>query len=186
MSMTALPKPKLCHFGLYARDLNKMVDFYSRVFGLVVTDWGYSTRGMDIAFLSGNPDEHHQLVIAGGRPAEATFSTINQVSFRVNDLEELKRYYAWLANEGVNNLETRDHGNAWSVYFSDPEGNRMEVYFPSPWYVGQPFGEPLDLTQPVEAIMARTEAMVRQDPTCRPAAEWSADMRRKQDQNVTA
>ena len=33
------------------------------------------------------------------------------------------------------------------------------------------------VTQPVEAIIARTEAMVRQDPTCRPAAEWSADMR---------
>jgi catechol 2,3-dioxygenase-like lactoylglutathione lyase family enzyme len=55
--MTSLPKAKLCHFGIYARDLKKMVDFYTRVFGLVVTDWGYSTRGMDIAFLSGTPDE---------------------------------------------------------------------------------------------------------------------------------
>ena len=69
--MTALPKVKLCHFGLYAHDLNKMVDFYTRVFGLMVTDWGSSTRGMDIAFLSGNADEHHQLVIAGGRPKDA-------------------------------------------------------------------------------------------------------------------
>ena len=58
-------------------------------------------------------------------------------------------------------LETRDHGNAWSIYFSDPEGNRMEVYMPSPWYVAQPFGEPLDLTQPAEAIHAKTEAMVQ-------------------------
>jgi catechol-2,3-dioxygenase len=180
--MTALPKVKLCHFGLFAHDLKTMVDFYTRVFGLTVTDWGSSTRGMDIAFLSGNAEEHHQLVIAGGRPKDLTFSTINQVSFRVNDLEELRRYHAWLVNERVQKLETRDHGNAWSIYFSDPEGNRMEIYTPSPWYVAQPFGEPLDLTQPAEAIHAKTEAMVRKDPSWRPMAEWSADMRKKQEQ----
>lgn len=179
--MTALPKAKLCHFGIYANDLNRMVEFYTRVFGLTVTDWGSSTRGMDIAFLSGNPDEHHQLVIAGGRPNEATFSTVNQVSFQVAGLDELRRYYAWLVREGVDKLEARDHGNAWSVYFSDPEGNRMEVYTSSPWYVGQPFGEPLDLTQPADVIMARTEAMVRQDPTWKPMTEWSAELRRKQE-----
>jgi catechol 2,3-dioxygenase len=179
---TGLPKPQLCHFGIYAHDVNAMVEFYSRVFGLTVTDWGYSTRGMDVAFLTGDPNQHHQLVIAGGRPKEATFSTVNQVSFRVNDLDELKRYHAFLVREGVKNLETRDHGNAWSVYFGDPEGNRLEVYMPSPWHVAQPFGEPLDLTQPVEAIMAHTEAMVRQDPSCRPLADWIAEMSNKQAQ----
>ncbi len=177
--MPAPSKPKLCHFGIYANDLNKMVEFYTRIFGLMVTDWGTSKRGMDIAFLSGTADEHHQLVIASGRPDDAKFSTINQVSFRVNDLEELRRYYKWLVDEKVPDLESRDHGNAWSVYFSDPEGNRMEVYLPSPWYVGQPFGEPLDLTQPVETIVARTEAMVRQDPTWRPVAQWSEEVRAK-------
>jgi catechol 2,3-dioxygenase len=177
--MPQLPKAKLCHIGLYARDLKKMVDFYTRVFGMIVTDWGHSKRGMDIAFLSGSADEHHQLVLAGGRPDEASFSTINQVSFRVDSLDELKRYHAWLVDERVDKLETRDHGNAWSIYFSDPEGNRMEIYVPSPWYVSQPFGEPLDLTQPADVIRARTEAMVRQDPTWRPVAEWSADIRNK-------
>jgi catechol 2,3-dioxygenase len=180
--MTALPKVKLCHFGIYAHDLDRMVAFYTRVFGLAVTDWGSSSRGMDIAFLSGNPDEHHQLVIAGGRPREATFSTVNQISFRVDSLDELKRYHEFLVRESVPNLETRDHGNAWSIYFSDPEGNRTEVYTTTPWYVGQPFGEPLDLSRPVEEIMARTEAMVRQDPTWKPMTEWSAELRRKQGQ----
>ncbi len=178
--MTSLPKPKLCHFGIYARDLNKMVEFYTRVFGLTVSDWGRSSRGMDIAFLSGTPDEHHQLVIASGRPDDATFSTVNQVSFRVNTLEELRRYYAWLVKEGVNKLEARDHGNAWSIYFSDPEDNRMELYLPSPWYVAQPCGELLDLTKPAAEIEAQTEAMVRKDPTCRLASEWSAEQRQKQ------
>jgi catechol-2,3-dioxygenase len=178
--MSPLPTPKLCHLGIYATDLDTMVAFYTRVLGLAVTDWGHSSRGMDIAFLSGNADEHHQLVIAGGRPKEATFSTINQVSFKVNDLDELKRYYEFLRQENVPNLETRDHGNAWSVYFSDPEGNRLEVYLPSPWYVEQPFGEPLDLTLPAEEIRARTEALVKRHPSWRPMADWSADVRSKQ------
>jgi catechol 2,3-dioxygenase len=177
--MTALPTPKLSHFGIYARDLNTMVEFYTRIFGLTVSDWGASTRGMDIAFLTGDPDEHHQLVIASGRPEQAEFSTVNQVSFEVNNLEELRQYYARLAKEGVKGLETRNHGNAWSIYFSDPEGNRMEIYLPSPWYVAQPRGEPLDLTQPADTIIATTEAMVRQDPTCRPVSEWSAELRKK-------
>ena len=174
-----LPAAQLCHFGLYAHNLDKMVDFYTRAFGLVVTDRGHSTRGVDIAFLSGRPDEHHQLAIASGRPDDATFSTINQVSFRVQNLDDLKRYHNFLTSERVNDLETRNHGNAWSIYFSDPEGNRMEVYCPSPWHVSQPFGEPLDLTQPAEAVLAETESMVRQDPTCRPLAEWSAAMRER-------
>jgi catechol 2,3-dioxygenase len=173
------PTAALCHFGLYAHDLETMVDFYTRAFGLVVTDRGKSPRGFDIAFLSGDPAEHHQLAIAAGRPQDATFSTINQVSFRVASLDDLKRYFAFLQGECVANLESRNHGNAWSVYFSDPEGNRMEVYCPSPWYVSQPFGEPLDLDQPTGAILAETERMVRQDPTCQPIEQWSAALRAK-------
>jgi len=177
--MSKLPAAELCHFGLYAHDLERMVDFYTRAFGLVVTDRGRSPRGFDIAFLSGRPDEHHQLAIAAGRPKEATFSTINQVSFRLGSLDDLKRYHEWLVNERVRDLEARNHGNAWSVYFSDPEGNRMEVYCPTPWYVSQPFGEPLDLSQSSDAILAKTETMVRQDPTCQPLSEWSAGMRKR-------
>ncbi len=59
-----------------------MVDFYSRIFGLVVTDRGHSGRGFEIAFLSRDPIEHHQIAIAAGRPKDAS-PTINQISFRV-------------------------------------------------------------------------------------------------------
>ena len=40
--MNKMPDAQLCHIGLYAFDLETMVDFYSRVFGLVVTDRGHS------------------------------------------------------------------------------------------------------------------------------------------------
>jgi catechol 2,3-dioxygenase len=178
--MTSLPDCRLCHIGVYAYDLDRMVDFYSRVFGLVVTDRGYSEgRGVHIAFLSRDPTEHHQIAIASGRPKEAVHTTINQISFRVDGLEELQQYYPWLVKEGVKKLDPRNHGNAWSVYFADPEGNRVEIYCGTPWHVSQPFGEPLDLTLPAATIRAKTEAMVKQDPTCLPIDVFSAQLKKK-------
>ena len=177
--MTKMPDAQLCHIGLYAFDLEPMVDFYCRIFGLVVTDRGHSKRGFDIAFLSRDPTEHHQIAIATGRPKEAVHTTINQISFRVQTLEELKQYYPMLLKEQVQKLDPRNHGNAWSIYFSDPEGNRVELYCSSPWHVSQPFGEPLDLTEPADAIRAKTEAMVKQDPTCMPTDQFVAQMKKK-------
>jgi catechol 2,3-dioxygenase len=184
--MDKMPDAQLCHIGLYAFDLEKMVDFYSRVFGLTVTDRGHSKRGFDIAFLSRDPTEHHQIAIASGRPKDASHSTVNQISFRVAGLEELRQCYPWLVNEKVQKLDPRNHGNAWSIYFSDPEGNRVELYCSSPWYVSQPFGERLDLTEPAEAIRAKTEALVKQDPTCMPMEVWVAQMRAKMGQQKVA
>ena len=71
--MPAFPEAQLAHVGYYVRDLDKMVAFYKRVFGLVVTDQGVSTRpgSPTMAFLSRNPDEHHQIALATGRGAEA-------------------------------------------------------------------------------------------------------------------
>lgn len=184
--MSRLPDAQLCHVGLYTFDLEKMVDYYMRIFGLVVTDRGTSGRGFKIVFLSRRPGEHHQVALAEGRPQEAVHSTINQLSFRVDTLEDLRRYFAFLASEHVDKLEPRNHGNAWSIYFHDPEGNRVEVYCNSPWYVSQPFGEPLDLTEPAETVLAKTKAMVQQDPTWRPVEDWTADMRKQINQAAMA
>jgi len=183
--MNVMPDAQLCHIGLYAFDLEKMVDFYSRIFGLTVTDRGYSKRGFNIAFLSRDPIEHHQIAIAEGRPKDAVFTTINQISFRVPSLEDLRKYYPWLVKQGVKKLDPRDHGNAWSIYFADPEDNRVELYCHSPWHVGQPFGEPLNLTEPADVIRAKTEAMVKKDPTCLPKEVFVAQMKKKMAQPET-
>ena len=60
-------------------------------------------------FLSRNPDEHHQIVLVPGRnPAHA--STINQISFRVISLPELRRIHARLTREDVASLSPTNHG----------------------------------------------------------------------------
>jgi catechol 2,3-dioxygenase len=56
------------------------------------------------------------------------------------------------------------HGNAWSCYFKDPEGNTLEAYLDTPFHVPQPHGVALDLSKSDEEILAETEAHCRADP----------------------
>ena len=173
--MPAIPDAQLGHIGFTVRNLDAMIAFYTRVLGMVVNDEGVSNRpgAPRIAFLSRNSTEHHQVAMVTGRPDDGSPSQINQISFRLADLEALRTFYKLLVAEKVKALDPRNHGNAWSIYFMDPEGNRLEVYTASPWYVTQPFGQPLDLTQPAAAIEAETERMVRADPSHCTAEDWS-------------
>jgi catechol 2,3-dioxygenase len=50
------------------------------------------------------------------------------------------------------------------VYFSDPEGNGVEVFIDTPWHVAQPQGKALDLERPTEEIEEWTEAAFRDEP----------------------
>ena len=52
-----------------------------------------------------------------------------QLSFRVESLDGVKAFYALLKDRtDVSEIRPVSHGNAWSVYFRDPENNRLEVF----------------------------------------------------------
>lgn len=174
----APPDAQLTHMGMFVIDIEKMAEFYIRVFGLLVTDRGTNYQGLPVVFLSRNPDEHHQLVLAQGRAANAP-TTVQQVSFEVRSLEDLRRFHSRLVAMPVDDLAPRSHGNSWSIYFNDPEGNRVEIYMPTPWQVSQPYGVPLDLTEPAQAIRDKTIAMIRDDPSFCPQEEWAARLRKR-------
>src|SRR6185437_9725306 len=63
------------------------------------------------------------------------------------------------------------HGHAWSIYFRDPEGNRIEVYCDTPWYVHQPIREEMDFDLPEAEILKRSEALARSLPGFKPGRE---------------
>src|SRR5713101_4002705 len=61
-------KLTLSHVGLSCFDLARMEDFYTRVLGMTVTDRGAVPGGSArLVFLTTDPSEHHQLVLASGR-----------------------------------------------------------------------------------------------------------------------
>jgi catechol-2,3-dioxygenase len=167
------PAAALSHFGIFVRNLDRMVDFYTRVLGLLVMDRGVQPGGpTELAFLSHDPDQHHQLVLVSGRPAEARDSVVNQISFKLPTLEDLKTMYGRLRAEGIEPNRIVTHGNAWSVYFPDPEGNRCELFVDTPWHTPQPYAEPFDIEAPVEKIFAETEAICLSRPGFSSRAEW--------------
>ena len=171
---SAPPNAQLTHLGIFVRDLPAMVAFYTRVLGLVVTDTGV-LRGRELAFLSRNAAEHHQIVLAAGRSDDGA-EVINQISFRVDDLAGLRRFNVLLLEQGVADQQAVTHGNAWSIYFRDPESNRIELYTDSDWYVRQPMRVPIDLTADEASIRATTRALLDNDPTLKPIEDWSAEL----------
>ncbi len=174
------------HFGLGCMDIDVMTDFYTRVLGMVVTDRGIVEIGstLPIVFLTADPGEHHQLVLAGGRDrVEIDRSPIAggnpgmqvfQLSFRVDDLATLRSVHDRLAGEHIAPVTGMNHGNAWSIYSRDPEGNAIECYATTPWYVAQPCAFDLDLAQSDEEIMRATEAYCVAQPEVESAATWAS------------
>jgi catechol 2,3-dioxygenase len=174
----AVPDLAFSHLGIYVRDAELMEDFYSRVLGFTVTDRGL-LGDANLVFLSRNPAEHHQVVLASGRPAEAHFNVINQVSFRVPGLAALRHFANVLPAERAGEIRPVTHGNAISLYFRDPEGNRIELFFDTPWYCAQPCRETVDFSMSDEAILAETERLARALPGFKPREVWMAEVRAK-------
>ena len=146
------------HVGLYVNDLERSKDFYTRVIGMTVSDVGETEN----LFMTPDPkQDHHQLVLAGGRTPSEGARVVQQVSFKVEDLDTLKAYKAHLEKEGVPIARTVSHGHSASIYLNDPDGNLVELYYPTP-YESPPFGKPLDLDQPNEAILADVRASIQE------------------------
>ena len=81
--MTSVPRLSFSHVGIFVTDIARMEDFYTRVLGFTVTDRGdlETPRGrLQFVFLSRDPREHHQVVMASGRPADLPFNPARKPS----------------------------------------------------------------------------------------------------------
>lgn len=163
------------HVGIYVHDLDKMARFYTGALEFNVTDRGLLGK-TELVFMSRDPAEHHQIVLASGRPATLDFNPINQISLRADGLASLRVYHQRVLEAGATDMQPVSHGNALSIYFRDPEGNRLEVFIDTPWYVTQPMRIPVDLSMSDEALMESLEAQARALPGFIPSEQWLAEM----------
>jgi catechol-2,3-dioxygenase len=171
-----MPRFAFSHFGFFVHDLERMAGFYTRLLGLTVSDRG-QLGSASLVFLTRDPRDHHQIVLVSGRPGERGFNPINQISFRAESLADLRELHrAIRATAEVTEIAPVSHGNALSVYFRDPEGNRVEVFIDTPWYVEQPVRIAMDLSLGDEALWAWAERTARALPGFRPAEEWRAEL----------
>ena len=169
----------LSHVGVFVTNMPRMVDFYTGFLGFAVSDRGATSSGGEIVFMTRDPREHHQFVLATGRPADLNFNIVNQLSFRVDSLDTLRELRRGIANEHATELGPVSHGNALSVYLHDPEKNRVELLIDTPWYVPQPCRIPVDLSLPDDELWAKLERDARALPGFKPRAVWAAEIEKK-------
>ena len=170
----AAPALSLSHATMAVRDLDVMVDFYSDVLGFHVTNRGCPRpEAGEMAFLSQDPNEHHQIVmIEGLNMGEHDFVMADHMAFRTTSLDALRSIGRRLAEAGVEGVIPISHGNAWSLYFNDPEGNGLECFVDSPFHVAQPHAGGLDLDASDDAIEADTRAAIEGLPEFQPIEQW--------------
>jgi len=178
MSASAL-RLEVAHSVLYVHDPDRMIAFYRDVLGFEVTDRG-PLGPNEIIFLSQASNHHHQVAFITGRgepdPSNNTHHTAYRSSGTLDDLKALLGRLQ--ADAGVSGIMPLTHGNAWSVYFQDPEHNGVEVFLDTPWHVRQPQGKPLDLTRSNDEIVAATRAAFADEPEFGPIDAFYAERAR--------
>ena len=162
------------HALFQVHDMDAMTNFYTDLLGFDVTNKGSFDGGKtELVFLSQNATDHHQIAFASGRTPDAPPPRGNHFAFRVTSLTEVKDWHAKLeADDRVKSTTPVTHGNAWSVYFSDPDGNGIEIFCDSPWHVAQPHGGPWDPSASNDDIHATTLTKIEGDPEFEPIEDY--------------
>jgi catechol 2,3-dioxygenase len=116
---------KVGHVVLNVRDVDASVKFYSEALGMEVMRLREGTA----AFLSFGTQHHDIALFKAPEGAEMGKLGLNHIAFQIAGGEtELRQLYGRLVQHGAKVDFTTDHGATHSVYFFDPDGNRLEIF----------------------------------------------------------
>jgi catechol-2,3-dioxygenase len=117
---------KLAHVVLRTRsNIDAMVQWYCVVLGAQIV----FNAGGRLVFLSYD-DEHHRIAIAASpdlteRPPRA--AGLDHIAFTYDDINALLTTYERLKQEGILPFVCINHGPTTSLYYNDPDHNRIEL-----------------------------------------------------------
>jgi catechol 2,3-dioxygenase len=119
---------RIGHVHLKVSDLERSIAFYKDVLGLELQ----SRYGPQAAFLSFDGYHHHLGLntwqSAGGPRPTPESTGLFHTAFLYVDRPALARAVAHVIASGVALEGAADHGVSEAVYFSDPDGNGIELY----------------------------------------------------------
>ena len=170
-----MTKPvKFAHVVYQTRRYEEMIAWYEAVFEAQVVH-----RDPALAFLTYD-DEHHRFAFAnlsvlkpeGERQGERGDIGVNHVAYTFADAGDLMKTYARLKAVGILPYWPVHHGIALSLYYRDPDGNRMEfqvdcgtveeanAFMASDAFAANPIGIRYDPDQLLERYEAGTDVGV--------------------------
>ena len=118
---------KLGHANIRVRDVERSEKFYTEVLGLHVTQ----RRGFTV-FMSAR-EHSHELAIGAMGPdvlePDATRIGTNHFAWEVDSFAELQAMVHHLNEKGVQILRSRNNSFSTGIYFNDPDGNGLEIYY---------------------------------------------------------
>src|SRR5512145_3182293 len=159
-----LAPTKLAHIVRRTSRFEEMLHWYQTVLGAEIVH----SDGV-LAFLTYD-DEHHRIAIAGlpGLPDQPPLAAgTDHVAFTITDLGDLLYTYLRLKREGIEPYWCVNHGPTTSMYYKDPDGNRIELQvdnFPTAeetnrWMRSGEFAaNPIGVVFDPEALLARYRA----------------------------
>jgi catechol 2,3-dioxygenase len=116
---------KVGHVVLNVKDVAASVKFYTEALGMEVM----RLREGNAAFLSFGTQHHDIALFKASEDAGMGKLGLNHIAFQVDGGEtELRQIYGRLVQYGAKVDHTTDHGMTHSVYFFDPDGNRLEIF----------------------------------------------------------
>jgi catechol 2,3-dioxygenase len=180
------PRAYLSHAVLQCVDFDAMLEFYTGVIGFHLSDIG-EARSQRMAFLTLDPSlEHHQLALATGRKG-IEGGGLHHLAFGVRSLAELNERHEHLKSRQVKGIELWTHASMLSVYYRDPENNRLEFFLETPYYVKQPIAETLDvdLAAPEEEVFRAIERKYGADPSFGRMSDWKMRAARQREKADT-
>jgi catechol 2,3-dioxygenase len=136
--------------------VEKVVPFYTDILGFEITDQGDLDGKTPVVFMSQDPDNHHQIAVAGTLTDGAGTRNLGHLAFRLESVDDLRALKGRLSDEHVEIRREISHGNTWSLYFADPEGNGVECFVDTPFHVRQPQGKSTDINLDDEALIHKT------------------------------
>lgn len=161
-----MAKPaKFAHVVYQTRRFEEMLDWYQQVFEAHVV-----YQNPALAFLTYD-DEHHRFAFAnmsvfkpdGAEAGTRPDTGVNHVAYTYASLGDLLDTYERLKQEGITPYWPIHHGITLSLYYRDPDGNRMEfqvdcctveeanAYMLSDAFAANPIGVKID----PEALLAQ-------------------------------
>jgi catechol-2,3-dioxygenase len=136
------------HVGLYAKDPSAMAEFYRDVLEMQVVGGSSGDDPLGAtAFLSSRPEEESHEIAFFAR------QEFRHIAFKVASLADLRSLYQRICDRELPVKMVANHKVSFAFYFDDPEGNMIEVYWPTGMEWPQPHLEPIDLTQSEEALL---------------------------------